>query len=60
MRTYLFQRSRLEVWKRELYDGSFALAFVSQRDDGTPYAANFTNTELNLPEQEYTVKVGLT
>lgn len=51
------QRHGLEVWNRELFDGSYALAFVSQRDDGTPYAANFTNVEMGLPKQAYLVQV---
>ncbi|KAG6458472.1 hypothetical protein O3G_MSEX010893 [Manduca sexta] len=48
-------RSKLEVWKRELHDGSFAMAFVSQREDGIPYAASFTNEEMQLPKQTFEV-----
>lgn len=48
-------RSKLEVWTRELFDGSYAVAFVNQRDDGTPYPANFTFDEMNIPNQAYTV-----
>ncbi|XP_060805700.1 alpha-N-acetylgalactosaminidase isoform X2 [Amyelois transitella] len=46
-------RKNLEIWKRELFDGSYAMAFVSQRDDGIPYAANFTFDEMSLPKNTY-------
>ncbi|XP_053614968.1 alpha-N-acetylgalactosaminidase-like isoform X2 [Plodia interpunctella] len=49
-------RKNLEIWKRELHDGSYAMAFVSQRDDGIPYPANFTFEEMSLKEQSYDIK----
>ncbi|NP_001040191.1 alpha-N-acetylgalactosaminidase precursor [Bombyx mori] len=49
-------RSKLEIWKRELYDGSFAMAFVSYRDDGIPYAAKFTYYDMQLPQSEFEVQ----
>lgn len=48
-------RSRLEVWRRELQGDALALAFVSQRDDGIPYAANFTSSEMNVQDGLYEV-----
>ncbi|XP_049700732.2 alpha-N-acetylgalactosaminidase [Helicoverpa armigera] len=48
-------RSRLEVWRRELQGDAQALAFVSQRDDGIPYAANFTSSEMNVQDGLYEV-----
>ncbi|XP_075981531.1 alpha-N-acetylgalactosaminidase-like [Anticarsia gemmatalis] len=48
-------RARLEIWNRELHDDSFALAFVSQRDDGIPYAAEFSFEEMSLPQADYEV-----
>lgn len=53
------QRSRLEIWNRKLYDGTYAVAFVSQRDDGIPYAASFTADEMQLPKGEYQVQVSI-
>ncbi|XP_026763071.2 alpha-N-acetylgalactosaminidase [Galleria mellonella] len=49
-------RKGLEIWKRELSDGSLAMAFVSQRDDGIPYAANFTFEEMQLANQAFDVQ----
>ncbi|XP_059059559.1 alpha-N-acetylgalactosaminidase [Achroia grisella] len=49
-------RKNLEIWKRELSDGSFALAFVSQRDDGIPYEATFTFDEMQLTNQDYDIQ----
>ncbi|CAH0696001.1 unnamed protein product [Spodoptera exigua] len=49
-------RSRLEIWNRKLHDGAYAVAFVSQRDDGIPYAANFTDNEMQLPKGTYEVQ----
>lgn len=55
-----FQRAGLEIWKRELSDGSYAMAFVSQRVDGAPYAANFTYFDMQLPQKTYVVEVSFT
>ncbi|KAM3963174.1 alpha-N-acetylgalactosaminidase-like [Aphomia sociella] len=49
-------RKDLEIWKRELSDGSYAIAFVSQRDDGIPYEATFTYEEMKLDERDYEVQ----
>ncbi|KAJ8718023.1 hypothetical protein PYW07_005953 [Mythimna separata] len=49
-------RQRLEIWNRKLQDGSSALAFVSQRDDGIPYAANFSYEEMQIAQGEYEVQ----
>lgn len=53
----MLQRSGLEIWNRELSDGSYALAFVSHRVDGAPYAANFTYYDMELPQKSYLVTV---
>ncbi|KAJ0174003.1 hypothetical protein K1T71_010149 [Dendrolimus kikuchii] len=49
-------RSGLEIWQRPLRDGSVAVAFVSSRVDGVPYAANFTYYDMQIPELEYEVQ----
>ncbi|CAB3231837.1 unnamed protein product [Arctia plantaginis] len=48
-------KARLEIWSRELHDGSFALAFVSQRDDGIPYAASFNFDDMSLTPADYEI-----
>ncbi|GBP17496.1 Alpha-N-acetylgalactosaminidase [Eumeta japonica] len=50
------ERKGLEVWTRELSDGSYAVAFVSRRDDGAGYAAKFTFEEMQLPSDDYLVE----
>ncbi|KAM3963173.1 alpha-N-acetylgalactosaminidase-like [Aphomia sociella] len=49
-------RKGLEVWKRDLSDGSHALAFVNQREDGVPYVATFTYAEMALIKKDYEVQ----
>lgn len=51
------ERSGLEIWQRELHDGSTAVAFVSSRVDGVPYAAKFPTYDLHLPETDTDYKI---
>ncbi|XP_045777161.1 alpha-N-acetylgalactosaminidase isoform X1 [Maniola jurtina] len=48
--------SRCEIWRRELSDGSYALAFVNRRDDGTPYVIKASFEAMDIPEQAYEVQ----
>ncbi|KAL0820229.1 hypothetical protein ABMA28_006149 [Loxostege sticticalis] len=52
----VWKQRNISVWHRELSNGERALAFVSQRADGAPYAAKFTFQDMQLPEQTYTVQ----
>ncbi|XP_072943058.1 alpha-N-acetylgalactosaminidase-like isoform X2 [Epargyreus clarus] len=46
----------IEIWNRELSDGAYALAFVSRRDDGSPYSITVTYEDMKIPEHNYDIK----
>ncbi|XP_063830817.1 alpha-N-acetylgalactosaminidase [Ostrinia nubilalis] len=52
----VWKQRNISVWNRELSDGERALAFVSQREDGIPYAVSLTFKDMQLPEQTYEVQ----
>ncbi|XP_052743823.1 alpha-N-acetylgalactosaminidase isoform X2 [Bicyclus anynana] len=52
----VWNKSMTEIWSRELSDGSYAVAFVNRRDDGTPTVMKASFEVMNLPEQTYKVQ----
>ncbi|CAD0203049.1 unnamed protein product [Chrysodeixis includens] len=48
-------QNHLEIWNRELHDGSHAVAFVSTREDGSPYATTFNFDQMKLDDGDYEV-----
>ncbi|KPJ03256.1 Alpha-N-acetylgalactosaminidase [Papilio xuthus] len=48
--------SNCEIWTRELFDGSYAIAFVNLREDGAPYTLSVRAHHMKIPNQTYKVK----
>ncbi|XP_045452538.1 alpha-N-acetylgalactosaminidase-like [Melitaea cinxia] len=52
----VWNKSNCEIWNRKLSDGSYAIAFVNKRDDGTPYAVKVSFDTMRIPKQTYEVQ----
>ncbi|XP_026495423.2 alpha-N-acetylgalactosaminidase [Vanessa tameamea] len=51
----VWNKSKCEIWRRKLSDGSYALAFVNRRDDGAPYSIKVSFDSMKIPNQAYEV-----
>jgi len=49
LRVFLSQDKLLSVWKRDLVDGSIAVALLNQRSDGTPTPITANFIDIGLP-----------
>ncbi|KAI5642971.1 alpha galactosidase A domain-containing protein [Phthorimaea operculella] len=57
LRVYSNKDRKLDIWKRELVNGAFALAFISRKNYGAPYPEHtFTFEQLKLPAKLYEVQ----
>ncbi|XP_041984557.1 alpha-N-acetylgalactosaminidase-like isoform X2 [Aricia agestis] len=51
----VWREKNIEIWTRELFDGSYAIAFVNQRDDGAPHSVSVTFNDMKIEKQGYKV-----
>ncbi|CAH0401400.1 unnamed protein product [Chilo suppressalis] len=52
----VYKEKKIAIWTRELFDGSYAVAFVSHRTDGAAYVFRYKLKDFKLPEQIYDVQ----
>ncbi|CAH0713184.1 unnamed protein product, partial [Brenthis ino] len=52
----VWNKSKCEIWTRELSDESYAIAFVSRRDDGAPYSLKVSFEDMKIPMQSYKIQ----
>ncbi|XP_063367095.1 alpha-N-acetylgalactosaminidase [Cydia amplana] len=56
LRVYNDSKHHRQIWTRKLSDNSYAVAFVSTRVDGVPYAVSFSHGDMKIPAQNYRVQ----
>ncbi|XP_048483935.1 alpha-N-acetylgalactosaminidase [Plutella xylostella] len=56
LRVFKNNQTKISVWNRQLHDGSNVLAFVSEREDGSPRSYSFSFSQMQLPQNSYRVQ----